>query len=217
MRSTRPFHTCLRIAVVGALASAALAVAPARGQSSGTDAMGKDTVGKNAMGKDAMNEEAMASGKGTLQGAEGHEAAGGFEMHGAGAERHVRFGSDFKVERGPDVHVVLSRGPKVSDGDLYLGKVKRFSGAADYAVPPNADLASYTHLVLWCKKYSVAMASAPLPQSAMAGDAMGKDAMGKDGMSKDGRSKDGMMADDMTKDSMIEGDKMAQPDSAATP
>ncbi|MBA3259382.1 MAG: DM13 domain-containing protein [Gemmatimonadales bacterium] len=201
MHATRPLHTCLRIAVVGALASAALAVAPAAAQSSGTDAMEKD-----AMRKDAMGKAAIAPGKGTLQGAEGHEAAGAFEIHGAGAERHVRLGSDFKVERGPDVHVVLSRGPKVSDGDLYLGQVKRFSGASDYAVPANADLASYTHLVLWCKKYSVAMARAPLPQSAMAGDAMGKDAMAKDDM----KEEDGMQAG-----AMMEGDKMTHPDSAA--
>ncbi len=202
MRPTRPFHACFRIAVVGALASAALAVAPAAAQSSGTDAIEKDTMRQDAMGK-----EAMAPDKGTLQDAEGHEAAGAFEIHGTGAVRHVRFGSDFKVERGPDVHVVLSRGPKVSDGDLYLGKLKGFSGAADYAVPANADLASYTHLVLWCKKYSVAMATAPLPHSAKAGDAMDKDGMAKEGMAKDGMAKDGMMEDD----------EMAQPDSAATP
>lgn len=184
----------LRLAVAGVLASAALAAGPVAGQS--------------------MEEDAMAMSQGTLRGAEGHEAAGAFEIHGAGAERHVRFGSDFKVERGPDVYVVLSRGANVSDGDLYLGKLKRFSGAADYAIPANADLSSYTHLVLWCKKYSVAMGAAPLPRSAKAGDAMAKD-----GMAKDGMAQDGMKKEEKTKegDKMKQDDAMMQPDSAHKP
>ncbi|MGH7526982.1 MAG: DM13 domain-containing protein [Gemmatimonadales bacterium] len=156
----------------------------------------------------------MATNKGTLHGAEGHQAGGGFEIHVAGTDRHVRLGSDFKVERGPDVYVVLSRGPKVADGDLYLGKLKRFSGASDYAIPAKADLASYTHLVLWCKKYSVAMGTGPLP--ARAGDEMAKDAMEKDGKMMKG---DKMMKDDkMEKDGeSMKDDKAMQPDSAAKP
>ncbi|MGH7527627.1 MAG: DM13 domain-containing protein, partial [Gemmatimonadales bacterium] len=151
----------------------------------------------------------------TLHGAEGHQAGGGFEIHVAGTDRHVRLGSDFKVERGPDVYVVLSRGAKVVDGDLYLGKLKRFSGASDYAIPANVDLAAYTHLVLWRKKYSVAMGTAPLPRPAMAGDKMAKDAMAKDGMAKDSMGKDDKMMENDDK-MMQDDDKMMQ-DSAAKP
>ncbi len=204
-RHRASLHRRLGIAALGALVSAAMAT-PAAAQAAGADAMQKD---------------AMATSKGTLQGAEGHQAGGGFEIHGAGKDRHVRLGPDFKVERGPDVYVVLARGAKVVDGDLYLGKLKRFSGASDYAIPANADLAAYTHLVLWCKKYSVAMGTAPLPRPAMAGGEMAKDAMSKDGMAKDSMGKDDkMMKDDrMMKDDdkMTKDDKIMQPDSAAKP
>lgn len=198
-RHRASLHRRLRIAALGALVSAAVA-APAAAQAAGAAATQKD---------------AMATTKGTLQGAEGHQAGGGFEIHGAGKDRHIRLGSDFKVERGPDVYVVLARAAKVVDGDLYLGKLKRFGGASDYAIPANTDLGAYSHLVLWCKKYSVAMGTAPLPRPAMAGDEMAKDAMSKDGMAKDSMGKgDEMMKDG---DRMTKDDEMMQPDSAAKP
>jgi hypothetical protein len=45
---------------------------------------------------------------------------------------------------------------------IYLGKLKRFSGAAAFDVPPGTDLSKFTHVVLWCKKYSVPMGAAAL-------------------------------------------------------
>jgi pentapeptide MXKDX repeat protein len=165
--------------LVWIVVAAGVTASPGSAQAGGRDAMEKD-----AMGKDAMSKGGMAESKGELRGADGHAAAGSFEMTGTGKERRLRFGSDFKVERGPDVYVVLTRGPKVTVGDLNLGKLKRFSGTSDYLVPAEADLGSYTHLLVWCRKYSVAMALAPLPHPAMAGEPMSSDSLGNDEMSK---------------------------------
>ncbi|MGH7751249.1 MAG: DM13 domain-containing protein [Gemmatimonadales bacterium] len=43
-----------------------------------------------------------------------------------------------------------------------IGKLTRFSGGQSYDLPATADLGKYTHLVLWCRKYSVNMAEPTL-------------------------------------------------------
>ncbi|MGH7536511.1 MAG: DM13 domain-containing protein, partial [Gemmatimonadales bacterium] len=101
--------------------------------------------------------------RGSFTGAEGHKARGGFEVVADQGKAQLRLAPDFSVEKGPDVYVVLSNSPKVGkDGSLYLGKLKKFSGEQVYDIPSGTDLSAYSHVVLWCKKYSVAMGSADL-------------------------------------------------------
>jgi hypothetical protein len=45
---------------------------------------------------------------------------------------------------------------------LSLGKLKRFSGEQTLAIPAGTDLAEYSHVVLWCRKYDATMGAAPL-------------------------------------------------------
>jgi len=124
-----------------------LAAAPLLAQE--TDSMAKD---KGAMAP-----------HGTFVGAEGHTAKGAYEIATAGGKTELKLGSDFSVEKGPDVYVVLSPAAKVpAKGALYLGKLSRFDGAQAFPVPAGTDLGAYTHVVLWCKKYSVAMGIASL-------------------------------------------------------
>jgi hypothetical protein len=132
-----------------------LAAAPLAAQ---TDAMSKD---KDAM---AMHKDEMATApQGTFAGAEGHEAKGSYEIATAGGKTRLMLGEDFSVEKGPDVHVVLSPAARVPEkGALFLGKIARFDGAQAFDVPAGTDLGGYTHVVLWCRKYSVAMGTAPL-------------------------------------------------------
>ena len=137
--------------------------------------MSKDDMDKDGMSQDGMKDGAMAGPamvKGRFHGADGHDAKGSFELSTKEGKTRLALGSDFKVDRGPDVYLVLSRLPKVAEsGDLYLGKLEKFKGQQEYDVPAGADLAAYQHLVLWCKKYSVAMGIAAL---ASDGDAMHK-------------------------------------------
>ena len=122
-------------------------------------AMAKDPTDKDALGKDAMGK----AHHGSFSGAEGHKAGGGFEVVADQGKSRLRLAPDFSVEKGPDVYVVLSNSPKVGkDGSLYLGKLKKFSGEQVYDIPSGTDLSAYSHVVLWCKKYSVAMGSADL-------------------------------------------------------
>jgi len=127
-------------------------------------AMAKDAMDKDAMAKDAMDKDAMGKAhRGSFSGAEGHEAGGGFEVIADQGKSRLRLAPDFSVQKGPDVYVVLSNSPQVGKGgSLYLGKLKKFSGEQVYDIPSGTDLSAYSHVVLWCKKYHVAMGSADL-------------------------------------------------------
>ncbi len=169
------FGTCAA-ALLFSLATAPLAAQQTDTMPKDKDAMMKDkdamAKDKDAMAKDGMmkQEGAMAMAPhGTFAGAEGHRAKGSYEVATTGGKTQLKLGRDFSVEKGPDVHVVLSPGAKVpATGALYLGKLSRFDGAQTFDVPAGTNLGSFTHVVLWCKKYSVAMGTAPLA----AGDAM---------------------------------------------
>jgi len=124
----------------------------------------------DAMAKDAMHDpDGMAMAPhGKFTGAEGHKAAGTYEIVTMEGRTELKLGKDFLVERGPDVYVVLSPSERVpAQGALYLGKLSRFSGEQSYAVPSGTDLSGYSHVVLWCRKYSVPMGTAALGSGAM--------------------------------------------------
>jgi len=71
--------------------------------------------------------------------------------------------------KAPDVYVVLSKGTKVAAGSsLYLGKVKSPKGSQAFVIPADARTAGYDTVVLWCKKFSLLVGSAPLNAAALA-------------------------------------------------
>ncbi|HEU5169679.1 MAG TPA: DM13 domain-containing protein [Gemmatimonadales bacterium] len=112
-----------------------------------------------AMGQDAM----MKPPQGTFAGAEGHRANGSYQITTAGGRTRLELGADFSVEKGPDVYVVLSPTEGVpAQGAVFLGRLRRFDGAQAFDLPAGTDLGGFSHVVLWCKKYSVAMGTAPL-------------------------------------------------------
>jgi pentapeptide MXKDX repeat protein len=141
----------------------------------GKDGMAKDGMGKDGMAKDAMGKDGMAMEHGMMMlphgafaGAEGHKAGGSFTLVREGDQTVLKLGDDFSAEKGPEVYLALSNGPKASTGAVFLGKLSKFSGAQVFAVPPGTDLKAFTHLVLWSKKDNVAFGTASLA----AGDAM---------------------------------------------
>lgn len=122
----RRFHFGLLALLVGA--AAPLAAQQDRMQH---DEMKKDTMDRDAMAKDgmAMDHGMMMLPHGTFAGAEGHKAGGSFALAREGDQTLLRLGDDFRVEKGPDVYVALSAGPRPSAGAVFLGKLSTFSGA----------------------------------------------------------------------------------------
>lgn len=146
-----------------ALAQAGMKDGMAKDTAMAKDAMGHDEMGKDMTGKEAMGHDAMAMAPhGAFAGMDGHKARGSFEVVTASGASELHFGKDFSVDKGPDVYVVLSKGEKGGATGLALGKLKRFSGEQAMAIPAGTDLAAYSHVVLWCKKYDTTMGAAPL-------------------------------------------------------
>lgn len=145
-----------------------------------TDSMAHDKEAmmmKDAVAKDGMMEDHGAGAMmphGNFTGADGHRAKGSYEIATSGGKTLLKLGGDFSVEKGPDVYVVLSQAEKVpAKGSLFLGKLTRVTGPQAFDLPAGTDLAAFTHVVLWCKKYSVPMGVASLRGDGKMMDEMG--------------------------------------------
>ncbi|BCM93653.1 hypothetical protein IAD21_05544 [Abditibacteriota bacterium] len=77
--------------------------------------------------------------------------------------------TNFSSAKGPDLHLYLVKAEDVKDstgvkkaGFIDLGKLKSLSGMQIYAVPKNIDLWQYLAVTVWCNKFKVNFATAPL-------------------------------------------------------
>jgi hypothetical protein len=71
----------------------------------------------------------------------------------------------FSTSPGPDLRVRLVPGASAdggADGAIDLGALKGNRGDQQYQLPPRADLARYGSVVIWCRAFSAAFASARL-------------------------------------------------------
>lgn len=80
----------------------------------------------------------------------------------------LRF-SGFETSNGPDVHVYLVAAADAKDNDtvknagfIDLGNIKGNIGDQNYDLPPDVDLAKYRAVTVWCKRFGVNFATAPL-------------------------------------------------------
>jgi hypothetical protein len=84
-----------------------------------------------------------------------------------GDRRYVRF-ERFRTSNGPLLRVYLSaaradgRGGAFDDRFVDLGALKGNIGAQNYAIPRRTDLGDYRSVVVWCKRFSVPFAAAPV-------------------------------------------------------
>ena len=88
-----------------------------------------------------------------------------------GGKKALRF-TDFETSNGPDVQVYLVAAPDASDnetvtkaGFLRLGALKGNLGDQNYDVPSDLDLAKYRAVTVWCRRFGVNFATAPLAAS----------------------------------------------------
>ena len=90
----------------------------------------------------------------------------------------LRF-TKFATSNGPDVHVYLVATKDASDsesvkqaGFVEVGALKGNIGDQNYELPSDLDLNKYRAVTIWCKRFGVNFATAPLnpgaaPMSAM--------------------------------------------------
>ncbi len=77
--------------------------------------------------------------------------------------------TEFKTSNGPDVqlYIVASDDAKDSDtvkkaGFVTVGALKGNEGDQNYDVPADVDLAKYRAVTVWCRRFGVNFATAPL-------------------------------------------------------
>jgi len=86
-------------------------------------------------------------------------------------KRILRF-TDFEVSNGPDVVVYISAIDDANDNEtvknskfISLGSIKGNIGDQNYYLPYDLDLNVYRSVVIWCKRFGVNFAVAPLKSS----------------------------------------------------
>jgi electron transfer DM13 len=97
-----------------------------------------------------------------------HETHGTATIQDIGGRRVLRL-TEFATSNGPDVRVYLVAATDASDnetvtkaGFVELGKLKGNQGDQNYDVPDDLDLSQYRAVTIWCRRFSVNFATAPL-------------------------------------------------------
>jgi hypothetical protein len=98
-----------------------------------------------------------------------HETHGTATIQDLGDGRRVLRLTEFATSNGPDVRVYLVASPDAKDnetvtkaGFVELGKLKGNEGDQNYDVPEDLDLSKYRAVTIWCRRFSVNFATAPL-------------------------------------------------------
>ena len=98
-----------------------------------------------------------------------HETKGVATIHELGEGRRVLRFTGFTTSNGPDVRVYLVAAADASDnetvtkaGFVELGKLKGTEGDQNYDVPADLDLGKYRAVTIWCRRFGVNFATAPL-------------------------------------------------------
>jgi hypothetical protein len=95
-----------------------------------------------------------------------HPAMGTATVYEQDGQYVLRFEDDTEVENGPDLYVYVLDKPDYETGSLGtyldLGKLKGNVGGQNYTLPAEFDPAIHQSVLVWCKRFSVAFAAAPL-------------------------------------------------------
>jgi hypothetical protein len=98
-----------------------------------------------------------------------HDTSGMATIHQlSDGQRLVRL-TAFETSNGPDVRVYLVAAKDATDNDTVttagfvdLGAMKGNKGDQNYQVPANLDLSQYQSVTIWCRRFGVNFATAPL-------------------------------------------------------
>jgi Electron transfer DM13 len=102
-----------------------------------------------------------------------HQSKGTATIYRLADGKRVLRLTDFETSNGPAVYVYLVSAPDATDSKtvteartLDLGALKGNIGDQNYDLPADADLAVFHSVTIWCKRFSVNFATAPLSPGA---------------------------------------------------
>lgn len=104
-----------------------------------------------------------------------HKGSGTATIYQLGdGQRVLRF-THFETSNGPDVHVYLVAANDATDSDMVkkagfreISPLKGNVGDQNYDLPQDVDLAKYKAVTIWCQRFGVNFATAPLSGGQMA-------------------------------------------------
>lgn len=127
------------------------------------DTMKGDMMKKDTMGHDMMMDKGMMDPHGMFAGAHDHKVSGGYAIKDQNGTKVLVLGKDFSLDGAPDPYVVLSASEMGSGaGTLNLGRLKTTEGSSSFTIPAGTDLAKFSSVLIWCKKYDVTLGRADL-------------------------------------------------------
>ena len=116
----------------------------------------------------AQEKAAKVLAKGEIHNAD-KTGSGTATIHQLADGKRVLRLTDFSVENGPDLHVRLIKADDAKDTAsvakadfVELAKLKGNKGNQNYDVSKDVDLSKYKVVSIWCNRFSVNFAAAPL-------------------------------------------------------
>ena len=110
----------------------------------------------------------MKLAQGTFHGV-AHDTKGMASIYKLPEGKQVLRFSGFETSNGPDVQVYLVAAPDAKDNDtvtkagfIHVGPLKGNIGDQNYELPGNVDLNKYQSVTIWCRRFGVNFATAPL-------------------------------------------------------
>jgi hypothetical protein len=95
-----------------------------------------------------------------------HRASGSATIYEQDGVHVLRFEEDTDIQNGPDLYVWLLAGTEYAGGTpaeyLDLGTLKGTVGSQNYELPPEYDPSIHRAVLIWCLRFAVPFASAPL-------------------------------------------------------
>ena len=80
--------------------------------------------------------------------------------------KKVELSKGFESHNGPDLYVLLHRDEEPQNykksSYVNLGRLKKVKGAQSYSIPEGIRADAYRSVVIWCKKFDITFAYAPL-------------------------------------------------------
>jgi hypothetical protein len=118
--------------------------------------------GDGAANRGSHHQPAVSIATGRFVGQDGHAGTGIATVVAQSRGQRVLTFTRFDVDPGLDVAVYLTPTTASVDDRVDLGALKGNIGDQQYPIPPEVDLGKYDSLVLWCRPFTVRIATAEL-------------------------------------------------------